>query len=88
MQLFLGEEIWKCAILETQNLNAADDYEQTLKCKWPNISFINESVIIIATNFFSMIMNLIIKVRIRVIYLFSISTALKFSIKDFFRKCD
>ena len=78
----------KCAILEMQNVNAADDYEQTLNCKWPNISFINESVIIVSTKFFSMIMNLIIQVKIRVIYLYSISTALKFSIKDFFSKCD
>ena len=45
-----------------QNVNAADDYEQTLNCKWPNISFINESVIIVSTKFFSMIMNLIIQV--------------------------
>ena len=52
----------KCAILEMQNVNAADDYEQTLNCKWPNISFINESVIIVSTKFFSMIMNLIIQV--------------------------
>ena len=28
----------KCAIIKIQNVIAADNYEQTSHCKWPNIS--------------------------------------------------
>ena len=33
-----GNNEVKCAIIKVQNVNAADDYDQTFNCKWSNIT--------------------------------------------------